>query len=392
MKKANLLLAITFLAIMVGCERKTTAIDLITVDVTKSYPEKRIVLQDFMDVDYVALETTDEFVTQGVVVDIGKKIILVTNRNRDGNIFVYDRSGKGLRKINRMGRGPEEYSPAYNIVMDEESDEIFVHDISLRKILVYDLNGKFKRSFIYNNDDEALRYSVVYNYDRNQLICYDATGDLYEERQCNHVIISKQDGSVIRKILLPFEKKKSTLARIQDGEMIITTFVPFRSILPYQGQWILTQPSCDTIYKFLSNGSMIPFIVRTPSIQSITPEVFLSPELITDRYYFMVASEKVGKINNGNVLPFPQTYLMYDRKEKEMYKYTVFNGDFLNEKKVSLNSGPINDELVACRTLGADQLIDSFKKNELKEGKLKDLVAKLEEEDNPVIMLIKYKQ
>jgi len=391
MKKPNLILAIILLATMTGCGRKQLSDIIITVDVTKSYPEKRLILQDFMDVEYIALETTDEFVTQGLVADIGKKNILVTNRNRDGTIFIFDRTGKSLRKINRMGRGPEEYSPAHSIVLDEDNNEIFVHDISLKKIIAYDLNGKYQRSFTYNNDDEVLRYSAIHNYDQNHLICYDATGDLFEERSFYHVIISKQDGSIIRKIQLPFKEKKTTMARIQDGEMVITSLVPFQSTLSYQGQWILTQPSSDTIYKYLPDNRVIPFIVRIPSIISMNPEVFLYPELITEHYYFMRTSEKVGKIDNGNVLPFPQTYLMYDRQEKALFRYNVYNGDFLNERKVSINAGPVNNEIAACRTLGADQLVDSYKKNEIKEGKLKELVAKLEKEDNPVIMLIKYK-
>jgi hypothetical protein len=36
------------------------------VDVTRDhYPEKNLTLQDFMDVEYVALETNDEFVNEG---------------------------------------------------------------------------------------------------------------------------------------------------------------------------------------------------------------------------------------------------------------------------------------------------------------------------------------
>lgn len=44
-----------------------------------------------MDVEYVALETTDEFLTQGLVQDVGKEYILATNRNNDGDIFIFDR-------------------------------------------------------------------------------------------------------------------------------------------------------------------------------------------------------------------------------------------------------------------------------------------------------------
>jgi hypothetical protein len=48
----------------------------ITVNVNENYPEKEIVLQDFMDVEYIPLETTDEFITQGAVLSIGDKYIL----------------------------------------------------------------------------------------------------------------------------------------------------------------------------------------------------------------------------------------------------------------------------------------------------------------------------
>lgn len=59
----------------VGC-RKSDTNHLITVDVTKSYPEKELILQDFMDVEYIPLETNDEFVTDGVVMALGDKFIV----------------------------------------------------------------------------------------------------------------------------------------------------------------------------------------------------------------------------------------------------------------------------------------------------------------------------
>jgi hypothetical protein len=111
MKSANLILAI-ILSLAVSTEssgqRQTVNNDIIKVDVTKSYSsKKKLILQDFMDVEYIPLETTDEFVNQGVVLDIGKKIILVENKINDGDIFVYDRQGKAIRKINRKGGGGE---------------------------------------------------------------------------------------------------------------------------------------------------------------------------------------------------------------------------------------------------------------------------------------------
>ena len=65
--------------------------DIIKIDVTKDFEKKReLILQDFMDVEYISLETKDGFYNQGSVQAIGRDIILLTNRATDGNIFVYD--------------------------------------------------------------------------------------------------------------------------------------------------------------------------------------------------------------------------------------------------------------------------------------------------------------
>ena len=77
---------------LAGCGKdKQSTNELITVDVTKNYPEKELTLQDFMDVEYIPLETNDEFVTQGKVMAIGAEVILITNWANDGNLFVFDR-------------------------------------------------------------------------------------------------------------------------------------------------------------------------------------------------------------------------------------------------------------------------------------------------------------
>lgn len=60
-----------------GCVEKEEKTNVITVDVTTTYPKKELVLQDLMDVEYIPLETNDEFITQGSVMAIGEKYILV---------------------------------------------------------------------------------------------------------------------------------------------------------------------------------------------------------------------------------------------------------------------------------------------------------------------------
>ena len=77
---------------LAGCVQSSDlSNELITIDVTANYSEKELVLQDFMDVEYIPLQTTDEFVTQGDVAAIGDSVILVKNYINDGNIYVFDR-------------------------------------------------------------------------------------------------------------------------------------------------------------------------------------------------------------------------------------------------------------------------------------------------------------
>ena len=127
MKQVNTVLTVILLVVLTGCGRnKQSNDDLIIVDVSKSYPKKELILQDFMNVEYVALETTDEFLTQGLVQDVGKEYLLVTNRNNDGDIFIFDRqTGKGLKKINRRGQGEEDFQSIIVFLMVKGMNEYY---------------------------------------------------------------------------------------------------------------------------------------------------------------------------------------------------------------------------------------------------------------------------
>ncbi|MBN2745916.1 MAG: 6-bladed beta-propeller [Bacteroidales bacterium] len=368
-----------------GCKQSDTHDELITIDVTKSYPEKELILQDFMDVEYIPLETNDKFVTQGVVMATGNKYIFVKNRSNDGDIFVFDRkTGKGLRKINRKGKGPEEYTYLYGLILDEDNNEIFVNCSVTKKILVYDLFGNFKRSFKYT---EGAVYSDIYNYDRNNLIHYDMSGYYKDGKnrgsQSYHAIISKQDGSIARNISIPFDVIKAPV--VQEGDGVAVTTV--RSIIPYHDTWLLVETSSDTVYKYIpKENKLTPFLVKS---LTANPEILLTMGTLTDRYYFMETVKKVFDFTTGR--GFPITDLMYDRQENAVFKPAVLNSDYVKNNKVNMTSHPVNGEIATFQTLEAYQLVEAYKNDELK-GKLKEIASQLNEESNPVIMVMKYKK
>ncbi|WP_337941121.1 6-bladed beta-propeller [Parabacteroides sp.] len=384
MKNQNLIL-VFILLVVAGCEKnKQQADDLITVDVTTSYPKKELVLQDFMDVEYIALETTDQFLTQGLVRDVGKEFLLATNRNNDGDIFLFDRkNGKGVRKINRQGQGAEEYTRMNDVILDESNGEIFVKSQG-NKILVYDLYGGFKRCLNLGRE-----VSSVFDYDKNNLICYDMS-DYHskgkDRSKSYHIIISKQDGSVTREIFIPFKTINTPI--VVDGDKFIASYsYPIR--LSHDA-WTLVDTSADTLYHYAPDGTLIPFIVRTPSAHTMQPEVFLYMGISTDRYHFMQTLKNVFNFEKGN--GFYTDELVYDREEKAMFQVAVCNDDYAEKRTVAMTAKSINREIENATSLNASQLVEIYKKGQLKDGKLKEIVSKLDEEDNPVIMLVKQKK
>ena len=384
MKNQNLIL-VFILLVVAGCEKnKQQADDLITVDVTTSYPKKELVLQDFMDVEYIALETTDQFLTQGLVRDVGKEYLLATNRNNDGDIFLFDRkNGKGVRKINRQGQGAEEYTRMNDVILDESNGEIFVKSQG-NKILVYDLYGGFKRCLNLGRE-----VSSVFDYDKNNLICYDMS-DYHskgkDRSKSYHIIISKQDGSVTREIFIPFKTINTPI--VVDGDKFIASYsYPIR--LSHDA-WTLVDTSADTLYHYAPDGTLIPFIVRTPSAHTMQPEVFLYMGISTDRYHFMQTLKNVFNFEKGN--GFYTDELVYDREEKAMFQVAVCNDDYAEKRTVAISDKSINREFENATSLNASRLVEIYKKGQLKDGKLKEIVSKLDEEDNPVIMLVKQKK
>ena len=377
------------LLVMTSCGSDNTSTDgFITVDVTKSSysPKKELVLQDFMDVEYIPLETNDEFVNQGYVNAIGEKYIIVTNYREDGDIFVYDRNGKAIRKINRKGQGGEEYISCLKIILDEENEELFINDFLARKIKVYDLEGNFKRSFKQKQEGDTQFYGEIFNYDKNNLICYD---------ECNadipFLLISKKDGSITREIITPFKEKKLFIQLLRyEGGTRAAGPGPYSRITPFKGNWILLEPSSDTIYTLMPDCSLRPFIAKTPPVHTLDPEFYLILKLVSDRYYFMESIKNVYDFRKEE--GFPKTYFVYDTQEKDFFSYIIYNGDYSDKRELYMVMfTPINAKGELWATIDAFELCRDYEKGKLK-GKLKDIAAKLGEDDNRVIMLVKPKK
>ena len=385
MKKVIFLVAALLgLASCTGEKKEKEA--FITVDITASYPEKDLVLQDFMDVEYVPLETSDEFLAQGNIAFVGENIVVATNM-RQGDILLFDRAtGKGIRKINHKGFGPEEYIMPYNVVLFEDKNEMFVNDGPTSKIQVYDLDGNYKRTISYKR---GALVTVLIDFDTDNFLSQNIYAPENENSGETFLFLSKKDGSMTD-IKVPYQERKSiALVRVnEDGSMQGAFPENSDFIDPFQDGWLLTEPSADTIYYYKPDRSLKPFIVRTPSVQTMSPEVFLFPGVLTDDYYFMQSVTKEYDFDKNEGMP--STPLVYDVAEQKIYKYTVHNADY-EDREENLSKQNVNNKIAFYQALPADELIEALEDGKLK-GKLSDIAAHLDIEDNPVVMIVKPKK
>lgn len=369
---------------------------LITVDVSKSYPKKELILQDLFDIEYVPLETTDEMLTEGHIQYISDNYMIFKNLGRmAGEIFIFDRQGKAVRKINRLGQSGEEYLNILGVDYDEKTDELFVNSHYSNKVFVYDSEGNYKRSFDYL---DGTLYDPIKILDEERLIAYDDYFEydkVPEKRDC-YLILSREDGRLLEKIHIPYEEKKSLVILRRDLNGKLTGNWGIRNTLmpPYQDGWLLIEPSADTIYTYSASRGLMPLIVRTPPVNEMDPEVFLFPTIFTDRYVFMQAVER--SFNFGVDKDVPRTNLIYDKTEQTAYEGEVINRDFegtpvnlwfAHRVIMEFNDG----EIAFATRLEAPDLVDALNDGKLR-GPLKEIASGLDEEDNPVILIAKYKK
>ena len=89
---------------------------------------------------------------------------------------------------------------------------------------------------------------------------------------------------------------------------------------------------------------------------------------------------------------FPKTYFVYDTQEKEFSRYIIYNGDYTSKNEFYMVMlTPINAQGESWATLNAFDLCRDYQKGKLK-GKLKEVAATLEEDDNRVVVLVRPKK
>ena len=377
-------LMLALLATACGSGNKEAS-ELPQIDVNTNYPEKEICLQDVAEVSYVALDSQDDLLFNGSVKSVSDKGIAIYDGSHQRLLF-FDKQGKFLNPVDRKGQGPEEYSMMFTVFVDWDKNEVVVF-CSLSQIVVYSLDGTFKRRVTFESD---VNPGDVCSWLDGQLISY-RRGVLGEDGQLEPyrpiIFYSREAGKMEDSLL--YRKEHEFPVIVGKGSMEIS----YPSLVKLNGDVYVNDLSADTIYRLVSpTKALQPVITRTPSVVDDGDGYFMDLYGITSQFYFFKFTSRQPSFDAGNfrIIDDKSKNAIYDRKEGKVYHPKFINKDYPSMEKCELR---FSEEVHACATiqLEAFDLVEALEAGKLS-GELKTIAEGLKEDDNPVLMVVKFKE
>lgn len=356
------------------------------IDFSKEYPQKEKRLQDIADIEYIPLETTDDILLSGdaVMSCVSDKYILV-HEPKLGDIFVFDRTGKIYSHFNHKGQSGQEYTwiGGAGTILDENNEEIFV---CAQSIQVYSLSGEHKRTLKINTYQNELK---VFNFDNEALLVYDdVMVDPYIKSNTKtnpYRLISKKDGSLISVLDIHLPKRYSThFAHVEDDKWR-KIILYFPQNMHYGQDFMIADISSDTLYLLTQNKKLTPLLTRKPSVHASEPRTVWSILLTTDKFIFIsMITLKFDPKGGGGRSPV----FVYEFETGEISRLSISDTEY-NRKKW----GPGRPVAIAknrtAELIQAPSIISVYKRKQLK-GNIEKLAMTLNEDDNPVVRIIKF--
>ena len=387
MNKTNIFLLACWLICSYACTsqpQSTTGIPV--VDFEKEYPQKDLLVSENADVEYVRLETTDEVLLDGLAglyLSVTDRYI-VTNNSKEGRIFVFNRQGKHLYNFMRKGNSGEEFMYAKKVRVDDKAEEIFVLD-ARNKVLVYTLDGKFKRVLDLPKD---MRADDLWNYDDEWLLSYDNYNLDREGLTCAEqpfFLISKKDGQVKRIGVNAKDRIGPRIYFEKNGQRGVMA-VSMNYIYKNGDEFVLSELGNDTVF-MLKNDEISPLLVRTPGSKDKDVRSMMSAPLKLGDYIEVVEAPKElkmesGKIETKSVYLNLKTGECFDLNLKDDVNFVepsaVRSSEYVEAPKNHILSMPNTDRLFRWKEEG-----------KLK-GKLAEMVDEMKEDDNPILIIYKF--
>lgn len=363
---------------------------LVTLDVTKDYPEKKIVLQDLADVKYIPLETKKNALLPNSAGCLGYvSDSLIVARTSDNKIVLFNGDGSVRSSFSHVGQGSKEYQYIIGMAVDPKAQEIFIVDYLLKyRMQVYSFTGQYKRTL-------PIPYKMILNslqdFSADCLLACDMdVNQGISNRAKPYMLLSKKTGEIVKELDIHFTKRMSrSISKPLGKNQTISAALGYDPIVRCEDSYVIGDLSADTVYTYTPQGILSPMLVRTPPVLSMeTPKVLL-PDYRAGSYFFfyLVDFEFDFETRTG----FPDKYMVYDYAAGKTYVCKLVNRD-CEEQEIQLGDGGVTNRAwnTACYTIPSSVLIEQSEAGKV-HGPLKEIAANRTDDDNPVLAIVRFR-
>ena len=357
-----------------------------------NYPTRKIDIHDIADVEYIALESSDSTLIGKWYIYISDKYVVTSDGTSGGNIYFFNLSGKLLWKYNKRGSGPGEFSYLGLDIVDFDEEECYINDINKKMLYVYSFKGDYKYTIslqgLGKDLDSFADFSVL-NYNKNYLLGYDFGAVLFNRELPDrppYFLINKHDGS---RHPLDLKIRNGLTNQIYDGKGEYMGALSHSSLLQNGNECWITELSSDTIFS-LVNKKLVPVAVQNPSVHSTTSPLAIFPSGFND-YFFVFDSAPLSADDRYPNMPKNSRTLVWNRLTNQLEQWELYNSDIISPHNLNIPVMANATTMKNCGMLYYDPewLINCSKKGILK-NELAELAPKLREDDNNIIVLVKY--
>ena len=331
----------------------------------------------------IRLETKEESLLQDISkAYLSEKYLFIKSGHA---LFLFDREGTFIRKIEKQGSGPTEYNRLSDFDINERNKEIYILDKGLQKVLVYGFDGEYKRE-----NTIGIEAVKILNLDDNTNYTYSGN----EESSNNRHKINLYSGSEINHSFNPIDERKKGYLHVNSSQNF------YRN---ENGEILFFEAFNDTIYN-LSEQMLSPKYVI--NYEKGAPDSFFDRNFANIMEFFMEYN-KQGYTNstynvfeNGENVYFScfqggvKYFNRYQKATDICSSYNRINDDMLFEDFEI----PFSDDFFEFWTNRNSEIIyfitaewakDNIDK--IRDSEFRKMVAELEEDSNPIAIFCRQK-
>lgn len=389
-------LFVLILLLMSGCSPKEEKTDSKIIDIAAKVGTGEIVNLSKIasEIRYVPLETKKESLIDGGMVSmffVKGHIYVIDNTN----VKIFDSNGKYLSTINRLGRGPEEYTDILNASVDPVNGNI----------TIFSYSGILKEYDIYGNFISSVQIPDLADYDFINCMKFDDNNYISSVQQRS---IKGEDYSLI--VFDSQSKIKLKIANSASNSELAVVRIPSLVRFENKIRIIHREIDMDTVYSLTANMMLEESFVFNYGKYKMPYN--------KSNYRETLASKTSKNISlSGNVIE-SENYLFLNfnfrgiKSESYERRWNIVCGIFNKENgELTLMKEPVKGKLGFKNDIDTglvfwpySQCFDnslvsmysadkfkSFADSSVSSANVKEIAARLDENDNPVVVIVKLK-